>query len=57
MRGRRGTYNGYRIECAVVWAAVLSVLGAPGKREKLRTQQGILLSMPPAKRRDSTHRS
>ena len=51
MRGRRGTYDGYRIECAVVWAAVLSVLGAPGKREKLRTQRGILLSMPPAKRR------
>ena len=51
MRGRRGTYNSYSIDFTVVWAAILSVLGAPGKREKLPTPQAILLSMPPAKRR------
>ena len=51
MRSRRGTYNGYSIDFAVVWAAILSVPGAPGNREKLGTQQGILLNTPPAKRR------
>jgi hypothetical protein len=36
MRGRRGTYTGYSIGCAVVWAVILSVLGALGKKEKFR---------------------
>jgi hypothetical protein len=36
MRGRKGTYTGYSIGCAVFWAIVLSVLGALGKREQLR---------------------
>jgi hypothetical protein len=36
MSSRRGTYTGYRIGCAVVWAPILSALVALGETEKLR---------------------
>ena len=35
MRSRRGSYTRYSIACAIVWAAILSVLGARGDRDKL----------------------
>lgn len=35
MRVRRRTYAGYSFGCAVVWAIILSVLGASGNKEKL----------------------
>ncbi|MGD0084028.1 MAG: hypothetical protein ABSD78_12645 [Acidimicrobiales bacterium] len=36
MRDRLETYTAYSIGCAVVWALILSVLAALGKRETLR---------------------
>ena len=35
MSSRRGSYTRYSIACAIVWAAILSVLGARGDRDKL----------------------
>lgn len=36
VRDRPGTYTAYSIGCAAVWAMILSVLGALGKREQLQ---------------------
>jgi hypothetical protein len=36
MRERLETYTAYSIGCAIVWALVLAILAAAGKKEKLR---------------------
>jgi hypothetical protein len=36
VRRHSGSYRAYTIGCAVVWAAILSILAAGGQQDKLR---------------------
>lgn len=37
MREQLESYTAYSVGCAIVWAAILAVLVATGKKDKLRT--------------------